>query len=971
MVGSESMTSSDWMLLALSCSMSQGSQKAVGEAFVKRLLESGEVHPAVAILLGLGEQDQAIAVYASRKFHFEAVILTCLLFPDAWQRQVMLLREWAEEAAVQGQPEFAARCFACTAYRPSESWTPVGLQDPFVSSHTGHRSATSPNSPPPSSANGRITAKTASLKLITSFVGKESNGAHTTAVGVTPILQSALSPSQEAGAWIRSNSRTTRDPSSARTLTPGTSRGRRMRTAADTPCELEDERTPVLDDNSHVSRHATPRSNPSTYTRTAMHSPAPDRSLESSGSFQVQKPSNGRSQNQLRIDSVVQAQGEDEYNVISSSTASRGRQRRISSGSDRLDHTRSDNTQVRGRSESAYNQSGKRSPSSPVPMTSSGACRHATSSQHNYEDERFYGVPELSLPHLQSPWNGGQSNEGRNSALDVEGKLSKRGRSENRKDEAFLNQSPVWAVDHPSTPLKQGVGDQFRGDGQAPTNMNDATKRPVNTLHQLGNTFQAASINRSKPPALAPNDARMGLETTPRMMSRKELAARELEERRLSLARRPSVPIILHPGELHARPGIGARSITEVVKSASTKPWPSAFNSSPLGAQRSQTVDPEAMMRLRTYNKSTTATLRLPANPNAILQPKYMNAIQQQQPPEAELQDAVRTNGVSTLAALTYQPRVVPRDHLPPLLPSTVFSLKTPLTRSASAPPEKLAMKGSPAARHMRKEFEHTITSSQHQRRPSTSHLPVGVEVVTNDNAIDDDEDVIIVNVSETDPVTVLAELQHLDAPPPPPPPPLMYPPANMYSSPPTQLVHQATTSSSNSVGVINVPMERVVSPPQLQSHSRTGTPARPTPSGSPNFHRRSSVSDTANSIGNKWRNVTERIRSNSKNRAKSPPMAMVEVTFTPPPYETVLGSYQFPRGDIMPGSPPQGAHSMHGGSVAMSPLMEQAVAPDGRGHRRMRSLSGAAVQYRDPKDLRANLPSDQLMGGALQGGMI
>ena len=57
LVGSESMTSSDWMLLALS-SIGQDSQKKVGEAFVQRLLEKGDIHPAVAILLGLGEQDR-------------------------------------------------------------------------------------------------------------------------------------------------------------------------------------------------------------------------------------------------------------------------------------------------------------------------------------------------------------------------------------------------------------------------------------------------------------------------------------------------------------------------------------------------------------------------------------------------------------------------------------------------------------------------------------------------------------------------------------------------------------------------------------------------------------------------------------------------------------------------------------------------------------------------------------------------
>lgn len=97
MVGSESMTSSDWMLLALS-NMGQGSQKKVGEAFVQRLLEKGDIHPAVAILLGLGEHNDAIEVYVSQKHYMEAVLLTCLIFPTDWQRQSFLVRKWGRSS---------------------------------------------------------------------------------------------------------------------------------------------------------------------------------------------------------------------------------------------------------------------------------------------------------------------------------------------------------------------------------------------------------------------------------------------------------------------------------------------------------------------------------------------------------------------------------------------------------------------------------------------------------------------------------------------------------------------------------------------------------------------------------------------------------------------------------------------------------------------------------------------------------
>lgn len=63
------MTSSDWMLLALSSIGGQSSTKKIGQAFVQRLLEKGDIHAAATILLGLGEQNDAVEVYFSHK-HF-------------------------------------------------------------------------------------------------------------------------------------------------------------------------------------------------------------------------------------------------------------------------------------------------------------------------------------------------------------------------------------------------------------------------------------------------------------------------------------------------------------------------------------------------------------------------------------------------------------------------------------------------------------------------------------------------------------------------------------------------------------------------------------------------------------------------------------------------------------------------------------------------------------------------------------
>jgi hypothetical protein len=233
MIGSESMSSSDWMLLALS-SIGQESQKKVGEAFVQRLLEKGDIHPAVAILLGLGENNDAIEVYVSQGYWLEAVVLTCLTCPSDWGRISYLIRKWGEAEVQRGQAELAVRCFSCTSVESSEPWFSPRAQDAVYAAQQERFTAplsaggmtSPPISPPSRSGSGKLSAKNASLKLITTFGPKgvpvEAELEEPTpmnATGVTPIAQSALSPGG-VESW-RSTSRKMRDPSSARTATPG------------------------------------------------------------------------------------------------------------------------------------------------------------------------------------------------------------------------------------------------------------------------------------------------------------------------------------------------------------------------------------------------------------------------------------------------------------------------------------------------------------------------------------------------------------------------------------------------------------------------------------------------------------------------------------------------------------------------------------------------------------------------------
>ena len=242
MVGSETMTSSDWMLLALSGFGGQASTKKVGQAYVQRLLEKRDVHAAATILLGLGDQNDAVEIYVSHMLYMEAILLTSLIFRNDWQRLSSLVRRWGENAVQHSQQHLAIRCFSCTGCETSAVLTSPRAYDSSNVAQPFQYSLLSPPLSPPSTRNSRITAKNSALKLITDFkstassqsldlsskllsAGSEDrtpmNGA-----GVTPIADSAISPgmtSPHPSAFTRG-----RNPESARTATPGGVSRRRL-----------------------------------------------------------------------------------------------------------------------------------------------------------------------------------------------------------------------------------------------------------------------------------------------------------------------------------------------------------------------------------------------------------------------------------------------------------------------------------------------------------------------------------------------------------------------------------------------------------------------------------------------------------------------------------------------------------------------------------------------------------------------
>ncbi|KAL5600788.1 hypothetical protein FOVSG1_006818 [Fusarium oxysporum f. sp. vasinfectum] len=249
----ENMTSSDWMLLALSGIGGHTSQQKLGHTYVQRLLEAGDVHTAVTIMLGMGDHNDAIEVYISHKRYMEALILTCLSAPSVWERQAAIIKKWGEWAVQHGQQQLAIRCFACTDQESTEPWTsPSASQLNFQAMTPSIPEVLSPPLSPPGVQRGpqRSIAKTSALKLITSFGDQtqkskffaDVSGQTPIAAGVTPIVDSAGSPAFSHASNNEATTAFLRPSNSSRFNTPVSARGRgRLPSISEIPSDLNRE----------------------------------------------------------------------------------------------------------------------------------------------------------------------------------------------------------------------------------------------------------------------------------------------------------------------------------------------------------------------------------------------------------------------------------------------------------------------------------------------------------------------------------------------------------------------------------------------------------------------------------------------------------------------------------------------------------------------------------------------------------
>lgn len=1138
MVGSESMTSSDWMLLALS-SIGGDSQRKVGEAFVQRLLEKGDVHPAVAILLGLGENNDAIEVYVSQGNWLEAVLITCLTCPADWGRISYLLRKWGEIAVQQGQAELAVRCFSVTSVETTEPWFSPRAQDAVYAAQQERLTqplsagalSSPPLSPPSRSGSGRLAMKNASLKLITTFGDKgapvdTTAAQHPTAAGITPIAQSALPQSAlspGAGEHWQSRSHTIRDPSSARTATPGGfTRRKRLPSRNDierakqeaatlaTPMTTSrDIATPITVDPRRPSSSVGSRSNatpePTTALKTTIyeegrlapftsrqddtHLPSPqagmfNRLQEASAHKRTgsrdRKPdglavhitetqyladpspalttSSTRSSAASRAGTLSPREGsvksgkakainqyissveEARELVREANREKRARSKRRAESRQRGDGSRGasrvrEPSETRGSSRVHYIRPAKRSPSSPVPMSPEEialASKTDGVEPATTDDESFYKVtspksPVDSRASLRSGRSEQRIEKPLKSADDrlKTGPPSSRGRSQSRKN-GSTDRSPSAPLPIPNL-AQASMEDDTNSDGHrirlrsgsrtgseqqfytgfAPSS--SGTPMPEQTTLGIGKLDASDSRDFATPRLASEPTLPTGpVVGKPRGMSRKDLAAKELEERRLSLARRPSAPTIPLPGDLSAaqRPGLGLRAQTDLSNSPTTL-TPTIY--------RSQTVDPDAMSR---YGKTTgtstpSAPIGLPATPRAMRHPKYMGSDisnQEQPPPVPEVPfnaselssigtgsslsqypNSMLTSNASHLgpvygsaltSALSTEPyRKAPEaDDVAPLLPSTTFGQPFKETRSASAPPQELA--------GIHPAYKSTLPHSSRRQSLIRGHVrkisPPDASQVSaassNHASIDEalsatpKDDIVIVQDPEIEP-PMLPELQHLAGPPPPPPAP------TMYGQP-----------SVNTSGVINIaidenaPTSATAEVPLTLPSTTYPQPMERAQTTSPSMHRRGrgSVSET---FGSRFRGFGDRMRSTSRNRTKSPHMD----SYKPSPYETVLPpvpnnpmhqrkdsitrakspyeqamAMQAAGGANQDQIPPPPPPPPAGSAPYDTKLQETTIPPSTLPPARTQSSGG----YRNPKEIRANMPPGSLQQG-VQGGFL
>ncbi|RDW61766.1 uncharacterized protein DSM5745_10438 [Aspergillus mulundensis] len=438
------------------------------------------------------------------------------------------------------------------------------------------------------------------------------------------------------------------------------------------------------------------------------------------------------------------------------------------------------NDTTRGRNEKRYVQPAKRSPSSPVSMSPEELAQYAAK-----QTSKARSTSRVRKPRSR---NSSERRRNRSSSRHAANRIdtmdqSNRGRSSDRQ--GLRNVSPPSPVPmtNPEDALKFVSGDRERRTRQRSRSRRPSASRrepsadgrrtrPSSRTRQESDSrmtgdeisivvnestiTQKPQVAESKPDA-AVNVIPASILSPDAMaeMRRKELAAAELEARRLSLARNPSAPNIPFPGEIQYTRGV-LESPPFSVQSFTPR--------TPGRTMLPPKASPDYPSSSESNSSRSGGPVGLPATPRAMRHPKYSGASESEPMPPPP----------------PPPPSAPPQiDTAPLLLSDARYQGEAErIPRSMSVPVPEVQ----PPARHvdmpMHPHFNPTIPRSRSSDRKGSLHhrRQSSRELSTAGVNYDYGSSPVTVSIEETMEKVlppILPELQHLNNNTPPPPPPI------------------------------------------------------------------------------------------------------------------------------------------------------------------------------------------------------
>lgn len=607
------------------------------------------------------------------------------------------------------------------------------------------------------------------------------------------------------------------------------------------------------------------------------------------------------------IDQYISSLDEANYHARKFRPHTPGRGRRnpddTASQSSRIYQSRDASGDTRGRNDRRYIQPAKRSPSSPVPMSPEELARYGTAElekpvESRKSKSRTRSSSKMRRPGSRSRQRSSSRHTASRIAIDKRDVLI-RGRSNDRQVSSARSPSSPLPMSLPTeepsqdvnNPLRLVEGNQKRLRSRHRSASRRRTERGTSTRRdgspesrhkasqslsviqpgpsadpwaqqsepeQLSNkvfgqedSFDAFSNGQ---PSSTTNDFQDIVSPTTPFISlaekrRRDIAAAELEARRLSLARNPSAPNIPFPGE--------AQSMRSPIESP--PPFSSGSAYFPRAPSRNKVSQSKASPDYPSSSDSNSSRsgmpVGLPATPRAMRHPKYGGTGQDEERPPSV--PNIPTDNNLFLSSARYQSDAdrigrsmsvpVPegqQHNTAPMIPNDVpmhprFNPALPRSRSSSRS----------------RNVSHRRTSSGGYVSGTSPNLQVSIEE-TIEHAMQREPSAHYETIPPPPPPPILPELQHLNTPPPPPPFPISATPVSPRES-----------SATIDIAIDNEDLGRLLpramtAAPALNVNSH-GTDSRQSGNRRMSFdHRRNRSSNE--SFTNKLRSLT-RMRSNSR----------------------------------------------------------------------------------------------------------